>query len=223
MFKIVTLAALGFAAANATFLEFDRLLQTGNTTSNTTTVAGPVTSATYIQTTCVKPTTTVDPCNTGYCCAYGVKTLQNGTVTNTTAYTCVPAEADGVVFAGFGNATANTSYSLSSKCALPATATSAVSSFSTNCTSTQCLATRTYTLGTQSGSSNRTACLATASAGTVSWTTFNGTSGLTGYSENITATCPVVVPVTTTTTGSFGVYAKASAMMLVALISAMFF
>ena len=46
MFKIVTLAALGFAAANATFLEFDRLLQTSNTTatSNTTTVA--ITSAT---------------------------------------------------------------------------------------------------------------------------------------------------------------------------------
>lgn len=156
MFKIVTLAALGFAAANATFLEFDRLLQTSNTTSNTTTtVAGPVTSATFIQTTCVKPTGTVDPCNTGYCCSYGVRTLQNGTVTNTTTYTCVPAEINGVVFAGFGNATANTSFSLSSVCALPATATAAVSSFNTTCTSTQCLATRTYTLGTQSGSSTR--------------------------------------------------------------------
>ena len=169
MFKIVTLAALGFAAANASFLEFERLLQSTTTTA---------VSAINVNTTCTKPTGTVDPCASNYCCSYGVRTLANGTATNTTLYTCVPAETDGVVFPGFWNSTLNTTYSLSSKCWLSATANTPVSAFHTTCTSSQCLATRTYTLSNSTGSSNRTACITTSSAGLVSWTTYNSTAGL---------------------------------------------
>lgn len=206
MYKL-TLLALGFAAASANFLTEDfRFLQSN---VNTTTIS----------TTCSKGTAEV--CGTNFCCS---SVTRNGTAvtgTNATVGICAPAEFHTQNFVNVGG---NTNYTFT--CFYPTTNTNLVAS-QTACssaspcnntnTTTFCCAPRSWTLGGVSGSSaSRSACIASNLYGTQLST--NLTAGAINNVALITATCPVV-----DTTTSFGAYIKASAMLVVALVAAMFF
>ena len=213
MFKSATLLVIGLACVSAQFLSFeDRLLQAVNATSITTTCARGSTE------TCTQ---------SGYCCA-GI--TKNGTAPASTATgLCIPAEFNGLSFVNVSSS----NYTVT--CAVAATATNATSTLnSTNCSTcsnstSQCCGSRSYNLGGITVTSTVSSCITnTQGAQTVAWASYFANSTFGAINAQVIGTCPV--PATTTgtssgnsTTSSFGAYIKVSAMLFVALVSAVFF
>lgn len=205
MFKFTALLALGFAAVSANFLTEDfRFLQ-----SNVTTVT--------IGATCNRGS--AESCGTGYCCSAVTRNGTAVTGTNTTVGICAPAEFNAQAFNLVGG---NTNYTFScfyNTTVTNLTASQVACSSANPCanTTTQCCAPRITTLGGVAGNATtRSTCIASNLYGTQ--LSANLTAGSINQVALITANCPVV-----DTTTSFGAYIKASAMMVVALIAAMFF
>lgn len=209
MYKIA-LIALGFAAASANFLSEDlRILQSNGVVMQNVT------------TTCARSGESCSTLGSGFCCSV---VTRNGTnifgATNTTSGVCAPAEFHGQQFI---NVNGNTNYTFACSNTTTSTAlltTQTTCSDATPCanTTTHCCAPRQWTLGGVSGNATaRSACLPRESSGNRFW------ANVTAQSINsvalVSAQCPALVDTTT----SFGAYMKASAMLVVALVAAMFF
>jgi hypothetical protein len=211
MFKTIVIAALGFAAVSAQFLD-ERNLQNGTTT----TTAAPVAFAAA----CAVSATGVESgCNTaGYCCAANTRT---GTAVAATVPVnlCVPTD-----FIGQNLTIAGSIYSFS-KCLANVTATAPVRTAcaaNDGCTVGQCCTDVALTAGlaTANGTATRKFCTA-GTASTLFSSTYVAASWAASYAASVrsTACTPNVAPVVT----SFGSYIKASVMMVVAVLSVALF
>ena len=200
MNKTILLIALGFAAASANFLDFERNLQSG-------------------QAACTVDKTKETCTGIGYCCA--AVTKAGAAQANST---CVPAEFNGQTFN-----VSNVIYGLSCNFATTVTtvATAVGSCNDTNpCAAGSCCGTRSWTLGGAAGSKAATkSCIASASNATaVNSTSYVTPVAFAGLTAQVNVTCPAPASTTTTTdTTSFGVAMKASVMIVFALISALLF
>jgi hypothetical protein len=205
MFKIATLA-LGFAVASA----YERDLQG--------TLAA---SATNYTTTCNRGA--AETCSqAGYCCAALTKAGAAAS-TNATLGVCVPAELHTQTFNVSGTV-------WGFNCAVPATATNLIKTFSacnatTACanTTTQCCAPRSWTVGGVAGSGAASStCIAKTNSGVQYWGNYNVTAtGSFIAAAQVSAVCPT--DNSGSDDGSFGAYIKVSAMMVLALVAGMFF
>ena len=221
MFKTFALAALGFAAVSAQFLD-ERNLQnsTANstTTTTTTTTATPAAPAAFTAACAVSTAGVESGCNTaGYCCAANTRT---GTVLATTvpANLCVPTD-----FIGQSLTVAGTTYSFT-KCLANVTATTPVRTScanNTGCGTAQCCSNVTLTAGLTTGNGTAMRMFCTAGpAVTLFTSTYTATSWIASYAASVrnTACTPNVAPVE-----SFSSYIKASVMMVVAILSVALF
>lgn len=144
-------------------------------------------------------------------------------ITDTKLGACVPAETHNDQVTVGANKYVFT-------CKYPATATTytgtlTACSASSPCkdTTTQCCATRTVSYLNTAGTPTTQSCIDKTKAGKQIWASYTGANNLNGEIF-VDAQCPAA-PVNggSTGTGSFGAYIKTSAMMLVALVAAMFF
>jgi hypothetical protein len=218
MFKTIVIAALGFAAVSAQFLDV-RNLQ--NSTANaTTTTAAPTLTPTAFSAACAVSATGVETgCNTaGYCCA-----AYNATGTALAATVpksvCVPTDFIGSTFT-----IAGTNYAFT-RC-LSANVTAAATVRTTcaadaECGTAQCCANITLQAGTSAApfSAARRFCTAGTAAPLTS-STYVAASWAAGYvARSSAAACtPNAAPVE-----SFGAYIKASVMMVFAVLSVALF
>lgn len=203
MFKTVVLAALGFAAVSAQFLNFDeRFLQ------NVTAVSAACSATATADTGCA---------TAGFCCAAYTKT---GTaVTTPAAGLCVPTD-----FVGQNLTIAGTTYSFG-KCVANVTTTTAVTRVACtsddSCSIGQCCANATLVAGlaTANGTATRRFCT-DGTASSPFQATYTATSWLASYTSrvNLGQCVPKAAPVET-----FGAYIKASVMMVVAVLSVALF
>jgi hypothetical protein len=207
MYKATLLLALGFAVASA----FERDLQ-----------GALASSGLNITTTCNRGTTETCTANAGYCCA-AVTKAGAAANTNATLGVCVPAE--------FHTHSFNVSGTVwGFNCAVPATATTLATSIgscnSTNpCsnTTTQCCATRSWTVAGVAGSkAAATSCIAKTNSGIQYWANWNVTTmGPLAATAQVSAVCPTEE--TTGGDGSFAAAIKVTAVMVLALVAGMFF
>lgn len=212
MFKTITLLTLG-AVASAQFLGRD--LQMLAQTSNSTTVA----TATSFSTACTF-TATADSCPSNWCCS---KLTRAGAAVSTAAAVCAPIEFHNVTFSIGGVANLWTCNSLFNVATFKnATASRVACMDSTTCAVGTCCATFSDFHGSATANAtiaNRMFCLDGTKAGVQLWGTYVAGNVGAGISAMVTqGSCTNVVP-----TVSFGAYIKASAMMLVAVLSVAFF
>jgi hypothetical protein len=200
MFKTVVIAALGFAAVSAQFLDVRNL-------QNTTTVS-------FAAACSVAATGVETGCNTaGYCCAAATRT---GTAVTAPANLCVNTD-----FLGQNLTIAGTTYSFARTC-LSANITAPARVACTDdsaCEVGSCCSNATLTAGlpTANGTVVRRFC----NAGTgSSWAAnYAAPAWLASYTGSVRyATCTPVEP-----PASFGAYIKASVMMVVAVLSVALF
>ena len=216
MFKAFTILALG-AVASAQFLSRD--LQTLQQTQTSVPVNN-VTAPTSFSTACTV-TATSDSCPGLYCCA---KLTRGGAAVSTAAAVCAPIEFSGITFNVGSPAVANvwTCNNQVNTNALKNLTSSRVACVSDdNCTAGSCCATFTDSFGpaaTPAVLSNRRFCLDGSANGTQTWGSYVATNVGAGIEAKIVqGYCANIVPT------SYGAYIKASAMMLVALISVALF
>jgi hypothetical protein len=202
MFKTVVIAALGFAAVSAQFLNL-RNLQ--NTTTSTFSTAACTVAATGVE----------SGCNTaGYCCATYTKT---GTTVTTPANLCVATD-----FLGQNITIQGTTYSFRSTC-LSANITApvrAACSDDTGCAVGECCSNVTLVAGlaTNNGTVARRFC--NAGQGNSWAANYAANTWLASYTASVRyAACTPNAP----PAESFGAYIKASVMMVVAVLSVAFF
>jgi hypothetical protein len=209
MFKAITILALG-AVASAQFLNRD--LQTSNSTT--------VTAATAFSTACTS-SATADSCPSDYCCAR----LTRGTAAvATAAAVCAPIEFHNVTFS-IGNV--NNVWLCSQMFNVNAFNTAVASRVACNettaCAVGSCCATFSDFFGSATSNAtntNRRFCLDGTKSGLQLWSTYTAGNVGAGQSAQITqGSCTNVLP----PVESFGAYIKASAMMLVAVLSVAFF
>ena len=209
MFKALTILALG-AVASAQFLNRD--LQTSNSTV--------VTAATAFSTACTS-SATADSCPTNYCCA---RLTRAGAAVATAAAVCSPVEFHNVTFTVGGVANVFLCNQLFNVNAFNNATSSRVScNDTTACAVGSCCATFSDFLGTATSNAtntNRRFCLDGTKSGVQLWATYTAGNVGAGQSAQITqGSCTNVLP----PVESFGAYIKASAMMLVAVLSVAFF
>jgi hypothetical protein len=216
MFKAFTILALG-AVASAQFLSRD--LQTTLQQTQTSAPVNNVTVATSFSTACTV-TATSDSCPGLYCCA-GLK--RAGAAVSTAAAVCAPIDFNGTTFNVGSPAVANVWTCLNSvnANALRNLTSSRVACTSDdNCTAGSCCATFTDSFGptaTPAVLSTRRFCLDGSANGTQVWGSYvAGNVGAGIEAKIVQGSCTNVV-------AAFGAYIKASAMMLVALISVALF
>ena len=209
MFKAITLLALG-AVASAQFLNRD--LQTSNSTT--------VTVANAFSTACTS-SATADSCPSDYCCAR----LTRGTAAvATAAAVCAPIEFHNVTFSiGGANNVFLCNQMFNVNAFNNATSSRVACNDNTTCAVGSCCATFSDFLGTATSNAtntNRRFCLDGTKGGLQLWSTYVAGNVGAGQSAQITqGSCTnVAAP-----TESFGAYIKASAMMLVAVLSVAFF
>lgn len=211
MFKTIVIAALGFAAASAQFLDV-RNLQNGTTTNttaaNTTSTAPAPVSFTAA---CSVTNNTETGCNTaGFCCAATTRTGANSTAP---ANLCVPTDFIGQVLA-IGSTNFTFTRCLS---ATVAVTNRTACTNNTECGVSQCCTSVTLAAGT--GSATRQFC----TAGTAA-TLFSSSYTATSWAANTTARVSTAACTPNAdTTDSFGAYIKASVMMVVAVLSVALF
>ncbi len=212
MFKSATLLAIGLAVASAQFLSSDveRFLQTSNSS---------LTSATAIGVATCNRTATTEPCAASQCCL-GV--TKNGTAVSATTGICAPIGFASLTF----NNVSGLNYTFSS-CSVAATTTAWNATLGcTNCSTSQCCATRSWTLGgvSATGAASASSCQSNSTIGAgdqvLVWTNYTSASQVGAVDAKSLGTCAAA---STGTTGSFGAYIKASAMLVVAMIAATFF
>ena len=222
MFKAITLIALG-AVASAQFLDSRDLQGEGvilSQTSNSTTVV----NATAFATACTS-SATADSCPSDYCCAKLTRGI-SPVLTTVAAAVCSPVEFHNVTFSinGITNIflcnqlfnvnTFNNRTSSRSAC-----------NDTTACAVGSCCATFTDFFGTATSNAtitNRRFCLDGTKSGDQLWATYAAANIGAGQSARITqGSCTNVLP--PPAVKSFGAYIKASAMMLVAVLSVAFF
>jgi hypothetical protein len=200
MFKTVVIAALGFAAVSAQFLD-ERSLQTS--TTNNFAAACSVTA------------NVESNCNTsGYCCAAATRT---GTTVTAPANLCVSLD-----FLGQNLTVAGTTYSFSRTC-LSANITAPVRTAcvdDTGCSAGSCCSNVTLNAGlsTNNGTVVRRFCHA--GLANSQSATYGAPAWLASYTSSVRySTCtPIAEPAE-----SFGSYIKASVMMVVAVLSVALF
>ena len=212
MFKAITFLALG-AAVSAQFLNRD--LQVLAQTSNSTVVV----SATSFSTACTS-SATADSCPSNYCCA---RLARAGAAVATAAAVCAPIEFHNVTFnvSNVANVwTCNQLFNVNTF--KNATASRVACVDDSACAIGTCCATFSDFLGSSTANAtitNRRFCLDGTKAGLQLWGTYVATNAGAGISAQVTqGSCTNVVATT-----SFGAYIKASAMMLVAVLSVAFF
>ena len=216
MFKTIVIAALGFAAVSAQFLD-ERNLQ--NTTANTTTTAAPTSGAqtAFAAAPAVSATGVETGCNTA---GYAI-------FTNTRAGVAVAATVPVVlcVPTDFINATlpiAGTNYTFTKIAStVVGTARTACTTNADCTTAGSCCADVTLTAGPATGFGTATKKFCTAGAAlTLANSTYAAASWLAGYTATVrTAACTPTAP----TVESFGSYIKASVMVVVAVLSVALF
>ena len=216
MFKTIVIAALGFAAVSAQFLD-ERNLQ--NTTANSTTTAAPtsVAQTAFAAAPAVSATGVETGCNTaGY--AIFTNTRAGVAVAATVpAVLCVPTD--------FINATlpiAGTNYTFTKIASnVVGTARTACTTNADCTTAGSCCADVTLTAGPATGFGTATKKFCTAGAAlTLGNSTYAAASWLAGYTATVkTAACTPTAP----TVVSFGSYIKASVMVVVAVLSVALF
>ena len=208
MFKTITIAALGFAAVSAQFLDV-RNLQNSTTTATTVTVASLSAACT------VGATGAETNCGiAGYCC---VATTRTGTLT-TPINLCVSQD-----FLGQNLTIAGTTHAFAGRC-LSSTVTvvnRTTCAADDVCSTNQCCSNVTLTAGpAAAGTATRRFCT-DGSAALLANATYAGTSWVAGYTANVrqAACTPKAAPAET----SFSSYIKASVMMVVAVLSVALF
>ena len=216
MFKTIVIAALGFAAVSAQFLD-ERNLQ--NTTANTTTTAAPtsVAQTAFAAAPAVSATGVETGCNTA---GYAIFTnTRAGTAVAATVpvLLCVPTD--------FINATlpiAGSNYTFTKIAStVVGTARTACTTNADCTTAGSCCADVTLTAGPATGFGTATKKFCTAGAAlTLGNSTYAAASWLAGYTATVrTAACTPTAP----TAESFGSYIKASVMVVVAVLSVALF
>jgi hypothetical protein len=206
MFKTIVIAALGFAAVSAQFLD-ERNLQNGTTTVTPVAfTAAPAVSATGVET----------GCNTaGFAIATNTRT---GTAVAATvpANLCVPTD-----FIGSSITIAGSTYAFTKIASNVVAVNRTVCTSDDACAIGQCCADITLTAGltTANGTATRKFCTAGAAA-TLYSSTYVAASWLANYGATVrSAVCtPKAAPAE-----SFGSYIKASVMMVVAVLSVALF
>jgi hypothetical protein len=224
MFKTIVIAALGFAAVSAQFLD-ERNLQntTANsttTTTTTTTAAAPtsVSQTAFTAAPAVAATTKAETgCNTaGY--AIFTNTRAGVAVAATVpALLCVPTD---FINSTIGIAGSNYTFTaIASNVVAPARI--ACTSNADCTTAGSCCADVTLTAGPATGFGTATKKFCTAGAAlTLGNSTYVAASWLAGYTATVrTAACTPTAP----TAESFGSYIKASVMVVVAVLSVALF
>jgi hypothetical protein len=211
MFKAFTILALG-AVASAQFLSRD--LQ-----ALTTLPPNNVTVATSFSTACTT-TATTDSCPGLYCCA---SLRRAGAAVSTAAAVCAPLQFNGTTFNVGSPAVANVwtcINSVNANAFRNLTASRVACTDDSNCTAGTCCATFTDSFGpaaTPAVLSTRRFCLDGSANGTQVWSSYvAGNVGAGIEARIVQGSCTNVVE-------AFGAYIKASAMMLVALISVALF
>ena len=215
MFKAFTILALG-AIASAQFLSRD--LQTLQQAA-TSVPPNNVTVATAYSTVCTATATgTTDSCPGTHCCAR----LVRGTAAVTTAATiCAPLWFSGVAF-NVSNV-ANTWTCINSVNTVAwnnLTASRTACSDDSTCAVGSCCASFTHTFGPTAapGTVVTRACIDGTTNGTAVWSSYPASvTTVATEGRTVVGSCTNVVP------ESFGAYIKASAMMLVALVSVALF
>jgi len=213
MFKVITLLTLG-AVASAQFLNRD--LQTSNSTV--------VASATPFTAACTS-TATTDSCPRDYCCA---KLTRAGAAVTTAAAVCSPIEFHNVTFTIGGVANLWMCNQLVNVNTFRnATASRVACTESTTCPDGTCCATFTDFHGSATSNAtitNRRFCLDGTKGGIQLWSTYVNTNVGAGVSSQISqGSCTNVHDHDGDHDHSFGAYIKASAMMLVVVLSVAFF
>lgn len=213
MFKTITIAALGFAAVSAQFLD-ERNLQ--NATATTTAAPAPV----AFTAACTVSTTGVETgCNTaGYCCAANTRT---GTAVAATVPVnlCVPTD-----FIGQSLTIAGSTYAFTRCLSADVTAaavTRTICNASDACGPSSCCTDVSLTAGLATGNGTATRKFCTnGAAATLYSSTYNAASWIASYTANVrAAVCtPNAAPAE-----SFSSYIKASVMMVVAVLSVALF
>ena len=219
MFKTIVIAALGFAAVSAQFLDERNLQNTTANSTTTTTTAAPtsVAQTAFAAAPAVSATGVETGCNTaGY--AIFTNTRAGVAVAATVpAVLCVPTD--------FINATlpiAGTNYTFT-KIASTVVGTARIAcTTNADCTTAgSCCADVTLTAGPATGFGTATKKFCTAGAAlTLGNSTYAAASWLAGYTATVkTAACTPTAP----TVVSFGSYIKASVMVVVAVLSVALF
>lgn len=202
MFKTIVIAALGFAAVSAQFLD-ERNLQ--NSTTPVAFTAAPTVAATTLAET---------GCNTaGFAITTNTRT---GTAVTAPANLCVPTD-----FVGQSLTIAGTTYAFTKIASNVVAVNRTVCTSDDACALGECCTDITLTAGlaTANGTATRKFCTAGAAA-TLYSSTYVAASWLAGYTASVrSAACtPKAAPVE-----SFGSYIKASVMMVVAVLSVALF
>jgi hypothetical protein len=205
MFKTIVIAALGFAAVSAQFLD-ERNLQNGTTT---------VTPVAFNAATTVSATKVETGCNTaGFAATTNTRTP--ATAATVPAILCVPTD-----FIGSTLNIAGTAYAFTAIASNVAAVNRTVCTSDDACAIGECCADITLTAGpsTGFGTATRKFCTAGADA-TLYSSTYVAASWLAGYTASVrSAVCtPKAAPAE-----SFGSYIKASVMMVVAVLSVALF
>jgi len=216
MFKAFTILALG-AIASAQFLNRDLQVLAQ---AATTIPANNVTVATAFSTACTATAAgTTDSCPGTHCCA---RLTRAGAAVTTAAAVCAPLMFSGVAFnvSNVANTwTCINSVNTNAWRNLTASRVSCVDD--SNCTVGTCCATFTDSFGptaTPATISTRKFCLDGTTNGTQSWSSYPASLTTVATVARVDqGSCTNVVP------ASFGAYIKASAMMLVALLSVALF
>ena len=202
MFKTIVIAALGFAAVSAQFLN-ERNLQ--NSTTPVPFTAAPTVAATTLAET---------GCNTvGFAITTNTRT---GTAVTAPANLCVPTD-----FLGQSLTIAGTTYAFTKIASNVLPVNRTVCTSDDACALGECCADITLTAGlaTANGTATRKFCTAGAAA-TLYSSTYVAASWLAGYTASVrSAACTPKAPVAE----SFGSYIKASVMMVVAVLSVALF
>lgn len=225
MFKTIVIAALGFAAVSAQFLD-ERNLQNGTTTTTTpttttttssnTTAAPATTQVAFTAAPAVSATGVETGCNTaGYAIALNTRA---GTAVAATvpANLCVPTD-----FIGSTLSIAGSNYTFTKIASNVVAANRTVCTTNADCTAANsCCADVTLTAGPATGFGTATKKFCTlGAAATLANSTYAAASWLAGY----TATVKTAVCTPTAAPASFGSYIKASVMVVVAVLSVALF
>jgi len=220
MFKAFTILALG-AIASAQFLNRD--LQTAAVTlqqAATSVPANNVTVATAYSTVCTATAAgTTDSCPGTHCCA---KLTRGAAAVTTAATVCAPLWFSGVAFNVSNVANTWTCInSVNTNAWKNLTASRTACDSDANCTVGSCCASFTHTFGPAAapGTVVTKACIDGTTNGTAVWSSYPlAVTTVATEAKTVVGSCTNVAPVE-----SFGAYIKASAMMLVALISVALF
>jgi hypothetical protein len=216
MFKTIVIAALGFAAVSAQFLD-ERNLQ-ANGTSNSTAAAAPAPlAATPFSIACSVGANGVETgCATGYCCA-NYTTTGTAPAAAVAKQVCVPHDFIGQSIV----APAGTTYSFRCINATAPVTPRTVCAADTECGASQCCATATLNSGTAAAltSATRRFCTSGAAANLYNATYTTTAAWNTNFVARVSTAACTPNPEAT----SFGAYIKASVMMVVAVLSVALF